>query len=235
MHITNPLSSSIALACVALLSPQVAEAQTRLYVRAAPELARSSVEHTKKVTIDGGSSSSSSSATGVSVAATLAVGVERALAARWWLTGEFEGAISATHKVEGTIFPTTSGEVHDVWPGRWELADEFGVGANLRMTRMLGSGATRGYALVGVRRMRTEVATGGTNPETGVFGEDRQHHTTWPWTAGVGVQVGDSPIDLRIRYFRSVLDWVIELPEVGLDYRYATSGLAFSVGWVLAR
>lgn len=235
MQITNSIRHAIAVVCAVLISAQAAQAQRGLYVRAGPELAHASVEHTKKVAIGGGSSSSTSSATGFSAAAAFTVGTERQLATGWLLAGELGGSISAPREIKGTISPTSSGEEHDVWPGRWEYGDKFGVGANLLFGRVLGDGGSRGYAVVGIRRMWTEVATGGTNPETGVFGEDRQRRARWPWTAGVGARVGPSPIDIRISYFRSTLDWVIEQPGFRLDYRFATSGLAFSVGLTLPR
>ena len=37
-------------------------------------------------------------------------------------------------------------------------------------------------------------------------------------------------MDVRLRYFRSAVDWVISQPDLGLDYDYVVSGFALSVG-----
>ena len=217
------------IACV--LAPGPAEGQAPFFLRLAPGVSRVTVEHTKKVTIGGGSSTSTSSSNGLGAAAILSGGFLASPSARWVFGGELEVIVPAGSRIEGTIHPTPNGNPHDVWPGRWEFGDRLGVGGSLLVGRSLGSGGILAYLLLGARRSRSEFATGGTNPETGIAGEDRTRLGHWPVVAGIGTTLtGRWPVDLRLRYFRSVVEWIITQPELGLDYEYVVSGLSFSVG-----
>ena len=163
-----------------------AGAQSRFFLRAAPEAGRAAVEHTKTVTIRGGSSSSTSPSSGLALAGTLSAGVLLPLPGNWLVGAEIEGVASGRRRLEGTIAPTPEGNVHDVWPGRWELRDLYGAGGQILLGRGAGDGRPRLYLLGGVRGMRTEFASGWTNPATGRAGEDRRHLDRWPWTIGAG-------------------------------------------------
>lgn len=208
-----------------------ARAQSPFYLRLAPETGAIKVEHTKKVTIGGGSSSSTSSSTGVVLAGNAALGVRLGLPGNWLAGGEIEGVVSSRRPLEGTISPTRSGNVHDVWPGQWDYSDLAGAGANVILGREVAAGLAEVYVLGGIRRTWTEFATGGTNPETGVFGEDRERLGRWPWSIGAGATLRLKwPLDFRVRYFRSLTDWVVADEFARLDYRYATSGVLVSVG-----
>lgn len=223
------------LACLAVLAACVpgarpAQAQSGFFVRLAPEVSLLAVEHTKTVTIGGGSSSSTSSSGGYGAAAVLTGGFRTAPPGGWVFGAELEAVLPSPHLIKGTIDPTNTGNPHDVWPGRWEFSDRFGMGAGLLAGRSLGGGG-RIYLLVGLRRSWGEFATGGTNPDTGIAGEDRARLAHWPATVGVGITLaGRWPVDVRLRCFRSVVDWVISQPGLGLDYDYGMSGLAFSAG-----
>ena len=208
-----------------------ANAQTRFYMRVAPEMRGIEVEHTKKVTIQGGSSSSTSSSSGLSLLGSVAAGLNLSLARNWILGGEVEGVVSSRGKIEGTIAPTSSGNIHDVWPGRWDYSDLAGAGGNIILGRGVAAGLAEIYVLGGVRRNWTEFATGGTNPETGVAGEDRERLGRWSWGIGAGTTLRLRwPLDFRVRYFRSVTDWTIDAPDLRLDYRYRTNGVLVSAG-----
>ena len=208
-----------------------AGAQARFYLRVAPELGGITVEHTKKVTIQGGSSSSTSSSSGPALLGNMAAGLHLSLPPHWFMGGEVEGVVSGRRQIEGTILPTPNGNVHDVWPGRWDYSDLAGAGGNLILGRQVAAGLAEVYALGGVRRSRTEFATGGTNPETGVAGEDRERLGRWSWGVGAGTTLRLKwPVDFRVRYFRSLTDWVVHGPDVRLDYRYKTNGVLISVG-----
>ena len=221
----------IAALCAGLLAPSPSLAQSTLFLRVAPEAGVASVEHIKKVTIGGGSSSSASSASAVALAANLAVGVHRQLPRDWLLGAEFEGTVFSRRVIEGTIQPTPRGNVHDVWPGSWDYSDRYGIGLSLVAGRRFGTGSSRGYVFGGPRRTWSEFATGGVNPANGEAGEDRDRFTTIPWTVGIGATLdGAWPIDIRFRYLRSYLDWIIEQGSLRLDYRYNISGFAVSVG-----
>ena len=156
-----------------------AGAQSRAYLRVAPEMGGITVEHTKKVTIQGGSSSSTSSSSSLALLGNLAAGVQVSLPPNWFMGGEVEGVVSSRRKLEGTISPTLNGNVHDVWPGRWDYRNLAGVGGNILLGQEVAAGFAQVYALGGVRRSWTEFATGGTNPETGVAGEDRERLGRW--------------------------------------------------------
>ena len=208
-----------------------AEAQSNFYLRVAPEMGRITVEHTKKVTIQGGSSSSTSSSSGLSLLGNVAAGLRLNLPRNWLVGGEVEGVVSGQRKLEGTIAPTPNGNVHDVWPGRWDYSDVAGAGGNIIVGRAVAAGLAEFYALGGIRRSLTEFATGGTNPETGVAGEDRERLGRWSWGIGAGTTLRLKwPVDFRVRYFRSLTDWTIDAPDLRLDYRYKTTGVLISVG-----
>ncbi len=96
------------------------DAQSRIYLRVAPEIGGITVEHTKKVTIRGGSSSSTSASSGLALLGNLSAGLDLSPSRNWFPGGEVEGVVSSRRKLEGTIFPTPNGNVHDVWPGRWD-------------------------------------------------------------------------------------------------------------------
>ena len=208
-----------------------ARAQSPFYFRVAPEIGAITVEHTKKVTIEGGSSSSTSASTGLALAGSVGAGLRFGLPGNWRLSGEVEGIVSSRRKLEGTISPTRSGNVHDVWPGRWDYKDLAGVGGNVILGREVAAGLAEVYVLGGMRRTWTEFATGGTNPETGVAGEDRERLGRWPWSIGAGITLRLKwPVDFRVRYSRSLTDWVIGGENVRLDYRYRTNGVLVRVG-----
>ena len=97
--------------------------------------------------------------------------------------------------------------------------------------RSQDGGDGRVYLLLGVRRSWSEFVTGGTNPKTGVAGEDRERLGHWPVSAGIGMTLARRwPVDVRLRYFSSAVDWLISLPELGLDYDYVVGGFSLSVG-----
>ena len=223
----------IVLACLigCVLQPVPTRAQTGFFVRLAPEVSVVAVEHSKKVTIGGGSSSSTSSSSGFGTAVVLTGGFRSSASAGWMVGGELDVVVPSPRLIKGTIDPTNTGNPHDVWPGRWEFSDRFAMGGSLLAGRGVDDGNGRVYLLVGVRRSWGEFATGGTNPETGVAGEDRERLGHWPVTAGIGTTLARRwPVDIRLRYFRSVVDWVISQPELGLDYGYVVSGFSLSVG-----
>ncbi len=229
----NRSRGAFALACViaCALVAFPAQGQSGFFLRLAPEVSFVTVEHTKTVTIGGGSSTSTSSSNGYGTAVVLTGGFRSVPAAGWVFGGELEAVLPSPRLIKGTIDPTNSGNPHDVWPGRWEFSDRFAMGGTVLAGRSVDDRGGRVYLLLGLRRSRGEFATGGTNPETGIAGEDRERLGHWPLSAGIGMTLARSwPVDLRLRYFRSVVNWVISQPDLGLDYDYVVSGLAFSVG-----
>lgn len=229
----NRSVGALTLACLiaCAFAPRPIRGQSGFFVRLAPEVSFVAVEHTKTVTIGGGSSTSTSSSNGFGAAVILTGGFRSSASSGWMLGGEAEAVLPSPRLIKGTIAPTNSGNPHDVWPGRWEFSDKFGLGGTFLAGREVGDGDGRVYLLLGVRRSWGEFATGGTNPETGEAGEDRERLGHWPVTAGIGMTLARRwPVDVRLRYFRSVVDWVISRPGLGLDYDYVVSGLAVSVG-----
>ena len=226
-----PFALTLALTTLGIAWPSGVEAQSGFFMRLSPEVSRLTVEHTKQVTIGGGSSTSTSSASGLDLSGIVAGGFRSAPGPGWSLGGEIELVVPARRLIEGTILPTPNGNPHDVWPGRWDFKDRFGVGGNVTLGRRLGESRATLDLVVGARRMWSEFATGGTNPETGVAGEDRSRLGRWPATVGVGVSLdAGRPVDVRLTYFRSSTDWVIDVPEIRLDYRYVVTGLRLSAG-----
>ena len=224
------LGALIGLLAVASLCIGVGEAhaQSVFFVRLAPEVGRITVEHTKEVTIQGGSSSSTSSSSGLALAGNLSVGLLLEFPGSWLVGGEIESAISSRRKLEGTISPTPNGNVHDVWPGQWDFSDLYGAGGNILFGRGRGDGRSRVYVFGGIRRMWTEFASGSTNPETGTASEDRERLARWPWAIGAGTTLHLKwPLDFRVRYSRSLTDWIVVDEGARLDYRYAADGVVF--------
>ena len=235
---TNERGSGAVIGLLAIASLCVgigdANAQSDFFLRLAPEVGRITVEHTKKVTIQGGSSSSTSSSSGLALAGNLSAGLRRKLPGNWFVGGEIEGVVSSRRKLKGTISPTPNGNVHDVWPGQWDFSDLSGVGSNIIFGRRLRDSHSQVYAFGGMRRTWTEFASGATNPETGASSEDRKRLGRWPWTIGAGTTLRIKhlkwPVDFRVRYFRSLTDWIIVGEALQLDYRYTASGIFISVG-----
>ena len=227
------IGSLIRLIAVAVLCSGIGDArgQSPFYLRVGAEAGRVTVEHTKKVTIDGGSSSSTSSSAGAALAGSVAFGARLDLPGNWLAGGEIEAAVSSRRVLEGVISPTRSGDVHDVWPGRWDYSDLAGAGGNIILGRRVAAGLAEIYVLGGIRRTWTEFASGGTNPETGVAGEDRERLARWPLSFGAGTTLRLKwPVDFRVRYVRSITDWVVADESVRLDYRYRTNGVLVSIG-----
>ena len=223
----------IGLIAVAVLCSGIGDArgQSPFYLRVGAETGRVTVEHTKKVTIGGGFSSSTSASTGAALAGNVAFGARLGLPGSWLVGGELEAVVSSRRMLEGTISPTRSGDVHDVWPGRWDYSDLGGAGGNIILGRRVAAGLADLYVLAGIRRTWTEFATGGTNPATGVAGEDRERLGRRPWSIGAGTTLRLKwPVDFRVRYIRSTTDWVVADESVRLDYRYSTNGVLVSVG-----
>ena len=228
--IATPFTLSACL-IASLLAPHPVAGQSGFFIRLASEVSALSVEHTKTVTIGGGSSASTSSSSGFGTAILVTGGVRSSASAGWMFGSELEVVFPSPRLLKGTIDPTNSGNPHDVWPGRWEFSDKLGVGGTFLAGRSVDGGDGRIYLLLGVRRSWGDFATGGTNPETGVAGEDRERLGHWPLSAGIGMTMARRwPVDVRLRYFRSAVDWVISQPDLGLDYDYVVSGFALSVG-----
>lgn len=222
----------VGASCATLLLASPSRAQLSYSFGVGPEITWLTVEHTKTVTIGGGSSTSTSAASGLGLAARMfGAGHMELSGGLLRLGGGIEVIVPARRVVEGRISPTNSGNPHDVWPGRWDFRDRIGVGATFRVGRNVGDGNFQVYGIIGARRMWSEFATGGTNPETGIAGEDRTRLARWPVSVGAGLTLGNRwPAALRIVYTRSTTDWLINQPGLRLDYRYVTSGVAFSVG-----
>jgi hypothetical protein len=215
-----------------LLPASPSRAQVSYSFGLGPEITWRTVEHTKKVTIGGGSSTSSSAASGLGLAARMfGAGHLDLSGGLLRLSGGIEVIVPARRVIEGTISPTNSGNPHDVWPGRWDFSDGIGLGTTFLVGQYVGDGNSLVYGIVGARRLRSEFATGGTNPETGIAGEDRTRLARWPLSVGAGLTLGGPwAADLRIIYTRSTTDWLVTQPGLRLDYRYVTSGVSFSVG-----
>ena len=82
-------------------------------------------------------------ASGLALAGILSAGLRLTLSGNWLVGGELEGVFPNRHKLEGTIVPTPNGNVHDVWPGQWDLSDLFGAGGNIIFGRASEDGRGR--------------------------------------------------------------------------------------------
>lgn len=214
-----------------LFAPTTARGQSEVLLRMAPEAGWRFAEHTKRVSAGGGSSESATTASAPTFAINPSIGLRRRLPGAFLVGGELEGTLAGQGTIEGTIEPTSSGEPHDVWPGKWDLRDRFGVGGNLLFGLEVGDGAAQAFAFAGIRRIWSEFGTSGVNPETGELGERREQRTWWPSTFGIGLTLsGTWLLDLRLACSRALTEWSVELPGVDLDYGYSASAVTFSAG-----
>ncbi len=214
--------------CGALLAPESALAQQLgYYVRLAPGFSRTTVEHTKEVSVAQLGSFISSESTATELTMHLAGGFRGQPGLNWFLDVEVEAIIYAPRSLEGDIEPTGGNAPHDIGAGAWEYTNKRGMGLNIGLERKLGPGSRRMLFFAGVHRMQTEVASGGTE-RTGAFREDRQIRSRWPFTGGAGVAWG--PMHLRVSYFRSLIPWDFLQPDLEVRYRWRTSGVTATVG-----
>ena len=228
--------ATLAGLCVPLLAPSAVRAQPPLWLRLAPEAGWLSVEHSKRVAAGGGSSESATASSTLTLGASASVGVRTPLASGLFVGGELEGVYAGRRPIRGTIQPTASGEPHDVWPGEWDFRDRFGVGGNVLLGIEIRAGEVQGYVFGGIRRIWSEFATSGVDPETGETGERREQRGRWPSTLGVGFTLRRGwVVDVRIGYSRSLTEWTVAIPGILLDYGYAASGVTISAGIGLPR
>ena len=214
----------------ALLPPSgpAAAQDTGYYVRVAPELARTTVQHTKEVQVGQAFGTSFNDGSATELAAHLAGGFRGQRGTNWYLGLEVEGVLFAPGTIEGEIEPTDGDAPFDIEPGKWEFINKFGMGFNVVLERVVGSPNQRLLFFAGVHRFQTEVASGGTHRGTGVFEEDRSIRNRWPFTGGAGFALG--PISLRVHYFRSLINWNFLSPELEVHYSWQTSGVAATLG-----
>ena len=217
--------------CLSLLAAPPARAQSEVFFRLAPEAGWLSAEHSKRVTAGGGSSESATTASGATLAVNPSLGLNTRVLGGLLAGMEFEGVLAGRGKIEGTIEPTPNGEPHDVWPGEWDLRDRFGIGVNVLVGLNPDGSSTQGYVFGGIRRMWTEFATSGVNPETDEVGERRERRARWPSSIGIGLTLNRRwLVDLRLAYSRSLTEWTVEIPDVVLDYGYSASAVTLSLG-----
>ena len=217
--------------CVSLLVAPSVRAQSEMFLRLAPEAGWLSAEHSKRVTVGGGSSESATAASGPTFAINPSIGLRTRVLGGLLAGLEFEGVLAGRGRIEGTIEPTPNGEPHDVWPGEWDLHDRFGVGVNVLLGLGAGGNSTQGYVFGGIRRMWSEFATSGVNPENGERGERREQRARLPATIGLGLLLDRGwLVDVRLGYSRSVTEWTPESPGVLLDYGYSASAVTLSAG-----
>ena len=222
----HPSIRIIAL-CAVLLAPESAAAQEPgYYVRLAPGYSRTTVEHTKEVSVAQLFSFISSESTASELTMHLAGGFRGQPGLNWFLDIEVEAIIYAPRSLEGDI-ETTGDAPHDIGAGEWEYTNKSGMGLNIGLERRLGRGSRRMLLFAGVHRMQTEVASGGTEL-TGAYREDREIRRRWPFTGGAGVAWG--PMHLRVSYFRSLIPWDFLQPELEVRYRWQASGVTASLG-----
>ena len=220
---------AVPVLCSVLLASGAAVAQeSGYYVRITPGFAWTTVEHIKRVSVGQRYSLSTSSSTEPELAIHLAGGFRGQPGRAWFLDFEVEGIVYAPRSIGADIQPTSTGEPHDIRPGSWEFTNNSGMGANVVLERVLGRSNRRILFFAGVHRMATEVASGETHPGTGLFAEDREIRTRWPFTGGGGAAFG--PFQVRVSYFRSLVYWGLHSPEIEIDYEWRASGLSVNLG-----
>ena len=196
------------------------------YLRVAPGYSLTAVEHTKQVDVGEISGSTMSSGEAAELAVHLSGGFRIPRGLGWAVDIEVEGIIYAPRTITGEIGPASIIFPPDPNPGMWEYTNKHGLGVNFIIERGLGR-SRRLLFFAGVHRMRTEVASGGSE-RTGAFQEDRETRSRWPFTGGAGA--GWGPLNLRVSYFRSLIPWSLLSPELEVRYSWRASGLSVNLG-----
>lgn len=220
--------------CACLLTTADTHAQSTFYLRLLPEVAVTSVMHTKTVTSGAGSSSSESSTTRPEGGINFYLGYLAPPGAGWVIGGEFRGTIALREDIDG-VTPTGGSGTHAVWPGPWEFTNRVGLGANLILGRQLGSMNSRAYLFGGLARWNSDFRSAGADPASEESIEDQRVTARWPLTGGIGFTLPfERPLDIRLRYYRSETGWSashdIDGQVLEFDYSFAVQGLALSVG-----
>ena len=221
------LAAAAAVLSATLVAPAATVAQgTGYYFRVAPGYSRTTVEHTKEVEVAEISGSSMTTGNAAELSAHLSGGFRFQRGRPWFVNLEVEGIIFAPRTITGEIEPASPLFPPDPEPGMWEYTNKHGLGLNMILERVLNR-SRRLLFFAGVHRMRTEVASGGSE-RTGVFEQDSETRSRWPFTGGVGAAWG--PLNMRVSYFRSLIPWNLLSPEIEVRYSWRTSGLSFNLG-----
>ena len=226
----KPLIAALATLCASLPAPSASHAQSLIYLRALPEVAVLSVEHTKTVTSGTGSSSSMSSTTSPEVALNLYLGILTRVSESWLIGAEIRGTNSFRPDIEGDT-PSGGSGTHAVWPGQWDFANRWAVGGNVVLGRELGFRNSRGYVFAGASRWNSDFRSAGFDPASDDAVDHALQTGRWPLTAGIGLTLPRTrAIDIRLRYHRSTTQWRVGHEAFEFDYSFVISGLALSVG-----
>ncbi len=230
----KPLGAALVTLCACLFAPADTFAQSTFYLRMLPEVALTSVMHTKQVTSGAGSSSSESSTVTPEGAINLYLGYLKPTAGNWVIGGEFRGTISLRPDIDGTT-PLAGSGTHRVWPGPWDFTNRVGVGVNLIVGRDLASINSRGFLFAGCARWNSDFRSAGADPASEELIDDEKKTGRWPLTTGIGLTLPfDRPLDIRLRYFRSATSWSVSRDvnqeALEFDYSFVVNGLALSVG-----
>jgi len=232
--VRKPLLAALAAVGALLSGPTDSFAQSRIYLRMLPEVALTSVAHTKEVTSSTGSSSSSSSTSRPEGGINFYLGYLAPVSANWRIGAEFRGTISLRGEIDGTT-PSSGSGTHAVWPGPWDFANRVGLGGNIVVGRELPFINSRGYVFAGIARWNSDLRSAGADPASGELVDDARTTGRWPLNTGIGLTLPFTrPLDIRLRYFRSATGWNVShnfnQQALEFDYQFVVSGLALSAG-----
>ena len=229
----KPLLAALAVLFAFLFRPTDSLAQSTVYLRLLPEVAATSVTHTKLVTSAAGSSSSTSSTVTPEGGINFYLGYLVPTSGDWLIGGEFRSTISLRPTIKGQTMEGSGTQT--VWPGPWDFANRVGLGGNILVGRNLSSENSRGYFFAGFARWNSDFRSAGADPASEGLVDDKKKTGRWPLNAGIGVTLPfERPLDIRLRYFRSATGWSVSHDVNGnmleFDYTFVVNGLALSVG-----
>lgn len=229
----KPLGTVLFTLCACLLAPGDTLAQSTIYLRMLPEVAVTSVKHTKTVTSGAGSSSGESSTVGPEGSINFYLGYLKPTAGNWLIGGEFRGTIALRGEIDGTT-PLAGSGTQRVWPGPWDFTNRVGVGGNFIVGRDLAAINSIGYLFAGFARWQSDFRSAGADPASDELIDDEKVTGRWPLTTGIGLTLPFArPLDIRLRYFRSTTSWSVSHAfneALEFDYSFVINGLALSVG-----
>lgn len=156
-----------------------------------------------------------------------------------YIAGELEVALYIDGRVAGFLPGTGSGN-RDVWQGAWSLANDFGIGGNVKLGYVpgwldfLGAGRSL-YLAAGIHWIDTEINTAHDrcgdsadcpNPVTGNF---RDRFTGTAWRGGMGIEFGGERHRFDVRFTHEVYDKNLRRQQGGLTFATPKLGYDFDV------
>lgn len=245
------LRAALLVVLLAALSPPEAAATEGFYAGTALGLETTGVEYRKSVSYTAPASTTSDGDRAQDWTSSLKVLAGH----RWNMAGNayLAGEVDMTFRLDGRVNGFIDGQAGaaaadpDVFPGRWFLDRNYGMGFSVKLgyspegIALLGEGGSL-YVVGGVVRrtyVEVEAAHDGTLDDGQVVkGKRDARLAAWPWLVGGGVEIGSETdrVDIRVTYSGYDVDFGAgaagTVSDPGLDYRFDVGQWGFYLGYV---